>query len=643
MEKQSTPTTGRRKFLGMVAAFFGLTLVCYWPALQGGLIWDDAAHVTRPELRSLTGLGLIWSDVHQTQQYYPILHSAFWLEHRLWGDAPLSYHLLNIILHATCGGLLAHLLRRLWIRSGVPAGTEWFAGLIFAVHPVCVESVAWISEQKNTLSLLFYFLAAIAYLDFDGNRRPAAYARASLFFLLALGTKSVTGTLPAALLVVLWWQKGRLGWKRDTIPLLPWLLIAVVAGLFTAWVEREIVGAAGSAYDLSLGQRTLLAGRAVWFYAGKLVWPVDLLFVYPRWDVAAASAGWYGWLVATVAVTTGFCLIRRQSRGPLAGWLFFVGTLFPALGFFNIYPFVYSYVADHFQYVASVGIIAMLAAGAAGILARLPPGVRPAGWILGGLLVAGLSMLTNRQSRLYRDEETLYRVTLGQNQECWMAHNNLANLLSAQSGGEAEAIRHYEEALRLRPAHVNALVNLANLLARMPGRQAAALNDYEKALRLKPDYAEAHVYLANLLAMRLGRKDEALAHYEEALRLRPDLALAHNNLAMLLATLPGLPAAALSHYETALRLNPGFAEAHNNLANLLVTLPGRAAEAQPHYEEALRLNPDLAAAHQNLAIILTQQGRISEAITHCTRALEINPENGTAREMLAHLQQLKGP
>ena len=342
MQRQSASPATRASNGWTAALILGLTFACYWPALNGGLVWDDSAHVTRAELQSGAGLWRIWSDPHATQQYYPLLHSAFWIEHRLWGDATLGYHLANVLQHATAACLLVLILRRL----NVPGARV--AGLLFAVHPVCVESVAWISEQKNTLSLVFYLTAALAYLRFDRDRRhPSAhraYLLASLLFILALLTKTVTATLPAALLVVFWWRRGRISWRRDVVPLVPWFVLAIASGLFTAWVERRLIGAEGAAFDLTLAQRCLLAGRAIWFYLGKLLWPVHLVFVYPRWDVKTAAAGWTGYLALSVLVTAALWILRRRMRGPLAAWLFFVGSLFPALGFLNVYPFLFSCV-----------------------------------------------------------------------------------------------------------------------------------------------------------------------------------------------------------------------------------------------------------------------------------------------------------
>ena len=302
-------------------------MAAYWPALHGGFLWDDSGHVTRSDLRPLGGLGRIWLEIGATQQYYPLLHSAFWFEHRLWGDAVPGYHLVNLLLHAIAATLFGVLLRRL----AVPGA--WLAAALFLLHPVCVESVAWISEQKNTLSLVLYLCTALAYLDFDRSRSPRAYLLALLLFVGALLTKTVTASLPAALLVVFWWRRGRLDWRRDLVPLLPWFALGVGGGLFTAHFERVLIGAQGADFAPSLGvmDRVVLAGRVFWFYLGKLFWPAELIFVYPHWSVAASV--WWQWLfpAAGLGLFATLAWRSRRARGPLAAALLFGGSLFPKM------------------------------------------------------------------------------------------------------------------------------------------------------------------------------------------------------------------------------------------------------------------------------------------------------------------------
>ena len=627
--------------LGAGALLFYVTLVAYLPVLYGGFLWDDDFHVTQPELQSVDGLRRIWFEVGATQQYYPLLHTAFWVEHRLWGDSVVGYHLTNILLHAAVACLVVALVRRLALPGA------YLAGLIFALHPVCVESVAWISEQKNTLSAVLYLGSALVYLRFDQDRRPSRYWLALGLFVLALLTKTVTATLPAALLVVFWWRRGRLDWRRDVRPLLPWLGLGATAGLMTAWVEQTFIGARGADFTLTLVERCLLAGRVIWFYLGKLVWPADLMFIYPRWDVDAAVWWQYLYPLGVLALVAGLGIVVRRQRGlparaataGLAGFLIFAGTLFPAMGFINVYPFIYSYVADHFQYLASLGIIVPVAAGltlAAGtLLDSRAPAVRWLSRAGGGLLLATLGALTWRQCGMYRDAGTLYRETLARNPACWMAHTNLGDLLSRIPGRLPEAIGHFEAALRINPRDVNAHNDLGHAFTKIPGRQPAAIAEYEAALRIDPRFAPAHNNLGVLLETIPERLPEAIGHLEAAVRLAPDAADMHDNLGAALLKIPERALEALAQFEAAVRLNPGSADMQNNLGTALAKIPGRWPEAAAHLEEAVRLDPRSAKMHSNLGVALAQMpGRWPEAVAQFEAAARMDPRSAEAHNNL---------
>ncbi len=642
----------------IAALLFLVTFAAYAPALHGGFVWDDDFHVTRPELRPPAGLARIWFTPGATAQYYPVLHSAFWLEHRLWGDLPFGYHVTNVLLHATAAGLLILLLRRL----AVPGAA--FAGFLFALHPVTVESVAWISEQKNTLSTVFYLLSALAYLRFDQDRRGRSYALALGCFLAALLSKSVTATLPAALLVVFWWQRGRLSWRRDVGPLVPWLVLALAGGLFTAWVEHAYIGAQGAQFAFTPAQRVLVAGRAIWFYLGKLVWPANLIFIYPRWTVDPAVLWQDLFPLAALALLAAAAALRHRTRAPLAALLCFVGTLFPALGFINVYPFIFSFVADHFQYLASLAILALAAAGWARWRSRAAP---PAA----ALVLAVLGTLTWRQSRAYRDAATFYRTTLERNPACWMADTNLGTLL-VEDGHPQDALVYFQRALALKPDSPEAHVDLGDAL-RALHRDQEARQEYGEALRLRPAYPDAHYNLGVMLAAS-QHLPQAIAEYREAIRLAPGHVRAHNNLANALrqsgqvaaaiaegerarALAPGSPEvrnnlgiaygaagrvpAAIAEIQEAVRLRPAYPEALNNLGNMLATAGDRAG-ARARYEEALRLAPAFAAAHFNLAQLLAAGGDMPAAIPHLTAALRAQPDYPEAENSLANALRATG-
>ena len=616
--------------VGLAGLLLAAVLLAYLPALRGGFLWDDDAHVTRPLLRSLHGLWRIWSEAGATQQYYPVLHSAFWIEHRLWGNSVLGYHLTSVVLHAGAAWLLVLVLRRLSFLAPV------LAGLIFALHPVCVESVAWISEQKNTLSAVFYLGAALSYLRFDETRGRAPYWCAFGLFVLALLTKTVTATLPAAILLVFWWRRGRLGLRRDVAPLLHWFAVGAACGLFTAWAERKLIGAEGADFSLTALQRLLLAGRVIVFYAGKVICPSNLVFIYPRWEIDAGEGGQYLYLAGVLALIAALAVVARTRRGPLAGLLFFAGTLFPVLGFVNVYPFLFSFVADHFQYLACLGVIVPVAWGLAWAAGKAPLGARARACLLLAM-PAMLGFLSWRQCRTYRDPDTLNRATLLQNPSAWLAHYNLAVSLGSQPGRLPEAISEYEATLRLKPDHWAARSNLASALLTVPGRTADAVAQYEAALRLRPDFAEAQNNLGIALGRIPGRLPEAIAHLRIALRIRPDYDGAHNNLGTLLVREPGSRAEAIGEYEAALRIAPDNAEYHYNLANALSAAPGRLPGAVAEYEAALRLKPDYVEAHSNLGAALARTpGRLPDAIAQYRAAIRLDPKNPRVHSNLAN-------
>ncbi len=497
--------------VGLVAAVF----LVYQPAWHGGYLFDDNQHVTRPELRSLHGLHRIWFEIGTFDRYYPLLDSLFWFQHRLWGDA-LGYHLVNLALHSAAAILMLLILRRLKVPGA------YLAAAIFALHPVNVESVAWISELKNTLSGVFFLSAIFVYLRFDQTRKLTWYFCAFGLFGLALLSKTTAVMLPAVLPVILWWQRGRLSLKKDLLPLIPFFLCSAIAGLLTIWVERNLAGAVSELANLTLVERGLIAGRAIWFYLGKLIWPVNLMLVYPRWQISS-GAGWqYLFPVAVGILLALVWRLRRWSRGPVAGILFFVITLFPLLGFLNLNFFRYSFVADHFQYLASLGIITLFSAGATLLLRR-----KLMGQISGVALVAVLAGLSWQQSRMYADSEPLYRTTIERNHESWLAHNNLGIALM-EHGQEAEAMAEYHAALRIKPDYAEAHNNLGVILLRR-GQEAEAMAEYQMALRIKPDYAVAHNNLGLVLVDR-GQITEAIEQYQTALKIKPDYIEARWNL-----------------------------------------------------------------------------------------------------------------
>jgi tetratricopeptide (TPR) repeat protein len=592
-----------------------LVFLAYLPALRGGFIWDDDAYVTQnPTLHDLGGLQRLWFKVGAVPQYYPVVHTTFWLEYHLWGLNPTGYHLINVLLHAAAAILLWRVLLRLQIPGA------WLAAALFALHPVEVESVAWITERKNVLSAIFYFAAALAYLRFAPWKEPGGpsrlrwswYLGALVLFLAALLSKTVTCSLPAALLLVCWWEKGRIQ-RGDVMPLLPFFVLGAGLGLMTAWIEKYHVGAQGADWSLTLGERCLIAGRALWFYAGKLAWPVQLTFIYPRWNIET-EAGWQ-WLfpIAAIGVVAGLWLARhRIGKGPLVAVLFFTGTLGPALGFVNVYPMRYSFVADHFQYLAGVGLIVLAAAG----LNRVPR-------VIPAALVVLLGALTWQQAGIYRNLETLWRDTLAKNPDCWMAHNNLGPLLRSQ-GRIEEAMEHYHQALRINPNNAETLNNLGVTLA-TKGRFDEAIENYRQALEINPNFSDALNNLGAALTAK-GRLDEAIENYRKAIQINPNYCDALDNLGTAL-TIQGRFDGAIENYRKAIQINSNRPQTCFHLG-VALGQSGRKREAVAQYREALRLNPNLTGALNNLAWILAASSDNglrdgAEAVRLAERACEL--------------------
>ena len=541
-----------------------VTFVAYFPALRGGFIWDDDFYVTEnPMLRSLAGLQAIWLKPSATVQYYPLVFTSFWAEYHLCGSPPFGYHLVNIILHALNAVLLWRVLRQLDIPGA------WWAAAIFALHPVNVESVAWITERKNTLSGLFYLSAALAWLRFrpltakETMRAPdwRFYWLASGLFICALLSKSVTCSLPAVLVLLVWWKRGRLE-KWDGLTLAPWFVLGIASGFMTRWMERHVVGASGAEWKLSFIERCLVAGRAVWFYTGKLFWPRQLTFIYPRWVIDAGAWWQYLFPLAALVVLVALWLLRsRIGRGPVVGALCFAGTLLPALGFVDVYPFIYSFAADHFQYLASASLITLIVGVAASVCGRTGrPGTQVAA-VAAPVVLLALGALTWRQTHIYRDLETLWRDTITKNPQCSMAHYNLGAVL-LRRGDVSDAIGQFEQAVRITPDDAEEHYSLGIALEQT-GKIEDAIAQYEQALRIRPDYVKAH-YSLGIALQHTGKIEDAIAHYRQALQIRPDFAQAHLNLGIALQQ-TGKIEDAIAQYEQALQIRPDYAEARNSL------------------------------------------------------------------------------
>jgi tetratricopeptide (TPR) repeat protein len=597
-----------------------LTFLAYIPALRGGFVWDDDAYVTRnPLLTAPDGLERIWFSAHHQSQYFPLVYTTLRFEHTLWGLRPAGYHFVNILFHALNALLVWVVLRRLALPG------SWLAAAIWAVHPVNVESVAWITELKNTQSTLFYLLAVLAWMKFTAREtgRPwRFYGLALVLQALALFSKTTACTLPAALLLVLWLRKEPIGWRR-LVQVAPFLALGVAMGLISVWWEAHL-GNYGNELDYSFNglERLLIATHALWFYVTKLVWPAKLAFSYPRWEIDVRDPRQYTWLIGCVVIALFLWWRRRVlGRAPVAAVVFFVAALSPLLGFIPLYTFRYTFVADHYQYVASIGLIALFAAAVSSRVDTWQLGTTGRCALLASLLFA-LGALTWRQAHIYHDEESLWRDTIAKNPASWMAHTDLAGVL-LESGRATEALEEAEQTLRIKPDCAEGHYNLGNVLVSV-GKVDEGIGHYEQALRINPSIAAAHYRLGLALA-REDRMPEAIEHWEQALRINPDYADAHSKLGVALAEQGRMPEA-MQHWEQAVRVNPDDADAHNRLG-LALAKQGHMQDAVGHWEQVLRVNPAFPGAHYNLGIALCTEGKWQEAAGHFERELLARSDN----------------
>jgi len=660
------------------------TVLAYQPVWHAGFIWDDDTFlVDNPVIKSADGPYRLWFTA-STPDYFPMTSSMLWLEWRLWNGHPLGFHLVNVLLQAFSAVLLWRVLLRLKIPGAILA-----AGL-FALHPVNVESVAWITERKNTLSMFFYLGALLAWLRFEDSGKGRWYGLALTGFALGLLSKTALVPLPVVMLGMAWWRRGRVKWN-EVSRIVPFIVIAAALGLVTVWFQshrtigNEIIRTDG------FWARLAGAGWAVWFYLYKAALPINLAFVYPRWQIDGRNPLSYIPLILLVVVLVS-CWRRRQTWGKALffGLGYFVVMLLPVLGFIDIYFMRYSLVSDHWQYFAIIAPIALAAA----IIRKVP--------VLAAALLLALGALTWRQCGMYASQETLWPATLRLNPNCWMAQVNLGDVYLEQ-GKMDEGIRLLQQGLQLNPANVEghltlglallhqgkldeaiaqaqkahdlnparggphfilgecyfrqnrfdeavsqyqtalarklqvgeaeAHYGLGSSLAHL-GRTGEAVTEFEKSLQLRPDDAPTRLSLGDAL-LQEGKLDEAIAQFQKAAETKPDLPDAHVKLGGALAQ-QGRMDEAIAQLQKAVQLKPDLAPAQLNLGNALLQ-EGRVEEAIRHYEKALQISPGYGKAHSNLASALLRQGKMGDAITHLQRAVQLEPDDASLQNNLAWL------
>ena len=619
-------------------------LLAYGPVWRAGFVWDDSSILTaNPCIVGPLGFRQIWTTY--LADICPLTISALWLEHALWGLSAVPYHVVNVLLHAANALVLWRVLRRLRVPGA------WLGAALWALHPVEVESVAWVAELKNTLSGLFFLGSIFFFLrglragehgEGQGGTRGMEYGLGLLCAALAMTAKSSTVVLPMVVGLCAWRVEHRVG-RRWIVGLSPLVLLAAAASAATLWTQAMTVArvswgvADGTRWARPWPGRLVTAGEAVWFYLGKLFWPHPLIAVYPRWQADAGR--WLEWLPLLAAVATlSLFWWRRGSpwgRPCFFAFAYFLIALLPVLGLFDGTIFRYSLVFDHFQYLASMGPLALAGAGMARLAHLTLPG--GAGWrrALGAGVLLVLGTLSWQRSEVYRDEETFWTDTLAKNPGCWLGRGNLGSALLLK-GRFDEARAQYEQTLAVNPDYAVARNNLGVVFMRQ-GKTEKAITEIERAVTIDPDYAEARSNLGDALSST-GQVDAAIAQYEKALAINPDYARAHNNLGVAFVRTARFDEA-IAQYEKALAINPADAAAYSNLGNAFLA-QRRPGEAIAQYEKALAINPDYAEAHYNLGIACMRTARFNEAAIQFQEALRLAPDYPNVRNNLDTAQRL---
>jgi tetratricopeptide (TPR) repeat protein len=637
---QAPPSRFRRDWLlGLILILF--VIAAYTPVWKAGFVWDDSLILTsNPCIVGPLGFKEIWTT--SAADICPLTLTTFWAEHALWGLNPLPYHLVNVLLQGLSAVVLWRVLRSLRIQGA------WLGAALWALHPVAVESVAWITEMKNTESGLFFLLSILFFVRWLGTKdldtQSGAgwnYAFSLLFAALAMAAKSSTVILPVVLCLCAWWIEGRWHW-RNLVRTIPLFLMAIAAGALSIWTQGlELAKVSGPQLTRTWPERLAAAGEAVWFYLGKLLWPHPLSANYPRWQIDAGQWVSYLPLLAVIVILAILWLRGRSggagSRACFFAFAYFVVGLLPALGLIDTYIFRYSLVFDHFQYLASIGPLAL--AGTA--LVRLSDFIIPKKPWLQSTLCACLLLIVGmaswQRTGVFKTEEALWTDTLAKNPRSWGGHIGLGNAC-IQKGQVDDAVAHYLKALQITPSSAEAHTNLGVALLQR-GEVDDAVAQCQKALAINPNFAQALTNLGVVLFQK-GQVDDAVAQYQKALEINLNSAVAHYNLGNALFR-KGQLDDAVAHYQKALQIDPNYLQAYYNLGNALLQ-KGQVDDAVAHYQKALQIYPNFVQVHSNLGVALSQKGQADDAVAHFQKALEIDPNYLQAHYSLGKVFIQKG-
>ena len=610
----------------LAVALIALTVAAYVPILtaETEFLWDDLALVPQspyintrvpPCYSGGKQLAMMWGS-RKPIDYWPMTTTTFWLEWRLYGGTSLKrmatqkdlhelasgFHVTNVLLHAINAMLVWLVLKRLKVPGA------WLAAALFAVHPVCVASAAWISERKNTLSMLFLLLACLSWLRFDDeasetwrarSRATPWYALALLAFLAALLSKASVVMLPVVLLGFAWWRRERIS-LRDLLASAPFFLLSLALGLVTVLYQNVGIGEENVRPE-GIASRIAAIGPMVWFYFGKILAPRNLMLTYPRWDIDGGNVLSYGplaLLVAALAAVAYFALARKRpwAKACLFGVGYFLVMLLPAMGLVKMSWHKFSLVADHFQYLSIIGPIALIVGGA-GVLVRGRTGPKIAAVGVGAAVLVTMGVLTGYHQKIYTDDKAVFQDTLAKNPASWLAYDHMG-ITAFNEGDWEKALGYFRHALTLH------------------------------------EYPQAHANMGAALS-RMGRHPEAEAHYRRAIAIRDSFMKGHYGLAVELQQRGAIPEA-IGHYRTAVELDPLYVDARNNLANMLVLI-GQIDEALQRYQEILQIDPDNFNAHLSIGALLGRRGQDRQAVQYFQKALELNPNSPRAHTNMGNI------
>ena len=620
-----------------VLAIVGAVLWIYWPALNGGLQWDDDLYLTKnPLLADPARLWKAWFVPGSFIEYYPITQTVQWVQWQVWHGQTLGYHVTNVLLHAAGALLVWRLLAKLGLRYA------WLGGMLFAVHPAHVESVAWISEIKNTLSLPPFLLVMCAWIDFEDGKQPRDFWTAFVLFVVAMLCKITMAPFAFLILLYAWWKRGRVSWA-DVKAAALFLAVAIVLSALTIHAGQSYrsdvildVGEPAAGGPASLMEKLALAGSSLAYYLGICLWPVNLLPAYAKWPIDPPSPSLYlPWLILAALVIWAWTMRRTWGRHVLLGLGFFLLFLAPFLGFHWVSYMVFTWVMNHFLYLPCIGLVGIVVAGLEKALELAPKEARPVALVAAGVVVALLAMGAQRYAALYRDVGTLWGYAVQRDPKSFAAQNQFGVVLENR-GDVAGALEYFRRAVALQPGTPQAILNVGCMLLES-GHPAEATDQFRQALKFAPGYALAHYNLGAALA-NAGHLDEAIAEYQQSLRLQPMDSEAENYLALTLLQ-AGRKDEALAHFARAVRISPGYAVAEFDWGLALLQAHD-APEAARHFAQAVHINPSYVEAHYNLGVALYQAGRKPEAVAEFQAALRLRPDYAPARTILTQLGAL---